>query len=128
MTTYTLPRTGRAPIRFEGDKITMGATATGKREHSITIYMTQAGKFVARIQYLTEWPRETGRDTVFIAGAWPLLVEQLANYRAGDNVTGFPAGEQFRQQEEITKREVQDDYATLLSALFAELNWFEEIY
>ncbi len=127
MTTYTLPRTGRAPIRFEGETLEDMTTANGKREHSITIYQTQAGKLIARVQYLTEWPRETGRDTVFIAGVWPLLVEQLANYRAGDDVTGFPAGDQFRAQEAVTKREVQEAYAALLSSLCEELDWIEEV-
>ncbi len=127
MTTYTLPRTGRAPIRFEGKHIDHIETAEGKREHAITIYQTQAGKLIAQVQYLTEWPRETGRSTVFIAGVWPILVDQLAAYRAGDDVTGFPAGDQFRQQEAITKREVQEAYAALLSSLCEELDWVEVV-
>jgi hypothetical protein len=127
MTTYTLLRTGRAPIRFEGKPLAQALTPFNKRQHSITIYQTQAGKLIARVQYLTEWTRETGRDTVFIEQTWPILVEQLAAYRAGDDVTGFPAGEQFRQQEAITKREVQEAYAALLSSLCEELDWIEEV-
>ena len=127
MTTYTLPRTGRAPIRFNGHQIAERITPEGKRQHAITIYKSQAGSLIAIVQYLTDWPRETGRDTVFIEQAWPALVEQLASYRAGDDVTGFPAGEQFRQQEAITRREIQDNYDSLLSTICEDLDWVEEV-
>jgi hypothetical protein len=127
MTTYTLLRTGRAPIRFEGNTIKEMHTANGKRQHFVRIFQTQAGKLFANVMYASDWPRETGRDTVFIEQTWPILVEQLAAYRAGDDVTGFPAGEQFRQQEAITKREVQEAYAALLSSLCEELDWIEEV-
>jgi hypothetical protein len=127
MKRYKLPRTGRAPIRFEGDLIASAGTPDGKRQHAIGIHQTKAGKLIAHVIYATEWPRETGRDTVFIEQAWPALVEQLASYRAGNDVTGFPAGEQFRQQEAITRREIQDNYDSLLSTICEELDWIEEV-
>jgi hypothetical protein len=127
MKRYKLPRTGRSPVRFEGNEIANRITPEGKRQHAITIYKTQAGNLIACVQYLTEWPRETERDTVFIEQAWPALVEQLASYRAGNDVTGFPAGEQFRQQEAITRREIQDNYDSLLSTICEELDWIEEV-
>lgn len=125
---YTIDRTGREPLDFTGDELGTWVTDEGgKRKHIITLFRTQGGKLVAQVGYETEWPRESNRSSAHYSDDWKDIVAWLSAYKAADDVTGFPAGEQFRANEERVKREILEQYQILVSKVCEEMDWTEKI-
>lgn len=130
MEQITLERTGREPLAFTSD--VEGGTwwrtdEGGKRKHSISIFVSTGGKLVAAVNYETEWPRESNRSSAHYSDDWKDIVAWLSAYKAADDVTGFPVGEQFRANEEKVKREIIDQFKNLVSEVCMDMNWVEEI-
>lgn len=126
---YTIDRTGREPLAFTSDNSgTWWRTEGGeKRQHIISIFVTKGGKLVAAVNYETEWPRESNRSSAHYSENWKDIVVWLSAYQAADDVTGFPAGEQFRANEERVKREILEQYQILVSKVCEEMDWTEKI-
>lgn len=126
-TTYTLTRTGREPVRFNGWLLWDGATDLQKRAHVLALYQSVGGKMILEIRYETEWPRERDRGTVTVCDSMEQVLSALAEYDPEGDVTGFPDGEQFRGRENEIKRAVVDSYERLVSDMCVEMEWVEHV-
>jgi hypothetical protein len=65
MTRRTIPRSGAAPLAFDGAAIASDTTRahdgpTQNRWHDASVYRTAAGKYVVAVSYNTCWQGELG--------------------------------------------------------------------
>lgn len=105
MTTHTLPRSGGAPLRFEGDKLGEQTTRVSSgfrnnRWHELTLYRKADGRLVLAIAYRTCWQGEEPRDDVLLADdadELDSLVREYAGVLAGRHVT-VPPGDVEKKQ------------------------------
>lgn len=112
MPTYTLPRTGAAPLRFAGDLLADVSTHNGdrgrfQRWHEIAVYQTEAGKFVLWIGYQSDF--EQGRDvqTATVCDSPDAVRLALAEHDPLARFIGYSSGRQFDERQDRVKRELQ---------------------
>lgn len=134
MNAYSLERTGKAPLNFEGEQLA-GASSPPHltRQHSVNVYRTKAGSFVVAISnWSTYKPRNRPPDPAhhfaFTCDSADQVPKILSDYREQirDVVTGYPEGvDGYAKKQARLFREVFEDYDAQVSSvldnpLFAE--------
>ena len=76
------PRTGEAPLAFEGELLAeaSGRLVGGKgrnRWHGVEVYRTAGGKYVLAIAYRTQWQGEQDHREAVVLGSLDEAAEQL---------------------------------------------------
>lgn len=130
--TYTLPRTGAAPVRFVGEQIAgddnQATNGPGQsRWHDLAIYRADSGRWIAAIGYRTRWQGEMGRNTVLVADSPGEVARMLAAHDPTTAVAGFPPGEQFAERQARLLADVRARYESLVSAVLADADITEEV-
>ena len=69
MPEFSIPRTGRSPLRFNGEMLAEATSRTPSQKkkqswHEIRTYQTPKGKFILEIAYRSDFRREPGASTV----------------------------------------------------------------
>lgn len=122
MKTYTIPRTGDAPLKFAGRVISESGDQTNDatRWHEITIYETD-GEFVAHVQFRTRWDNESDASSAF-HGDPREVVAWLKSYDPLSRFVGPPADHPKRKliESQITQQYEQAVSAVLSDDRFAE--------
>lgn len=95
METFTLRRSGRAPLRFTGELLveSSGRHIRGQEQnrwHNIAIYRDGDRRLFAHVAYRTTWAGETDRDDIFDALTVNDLEIELAGYNPTAYVVGYP--------------------------------------
>ena len=120
-----LNRTGDRPLEFEGELISRADTriVAGKehnRWHELAIYRIDSGQLVAFVGYRTKWKGEVDRDDIHICKG---PAEALEFFRFADTLIGFlgyPPGEQFKEKQARTERELTQRYDAAVSIVMAQ--------
>lgn len=124
-TKITLPRTGDAPVTFEGELVAEQParfTDDRQRHHKLAVYRTRDGSLVLHIHYQTDWKGEEPDDVV---GVWqgPRAAHDLAQYlRDYDptcRVAGYPPGPGFREKQERLLFDIAHRYEAQVGRLLA---------
>jgi hypothetical protein len=131
---YTLRRTGRKPIRFDGWQLVeaVGATVAGHVRHDLNVYQTVQGSYVVELIVRREMPdyqdlyRVKTFEDLSAAAAW------LEAHPAGDDVpipdglanldTALPWAVLHSVQLRQCIDRIEADYHALLSEVFAALD------
>ena len=111
MQTYTIRRTGQAPLRLRGEIIAEAGSSpdrahprwsgsTGRWEE-VTIYRTAKGKYVAAIKYGTLWQGETDTFDAGVFGTLAKAVEWL-QYKLSNRVFDWLI-------EKLSQEEIAED-------------------
>lgn len=103
MTTYTIKRTGLAPLTFKGDRL---ASVSGQylfgRENNrwweLEVYRASNDEFVLRVSYLTIWQGELPHHEVCVCDSPKQLARSLSDYR------GFVSTVRMGLDEEAMKK------------------------
>jgi hypothetical protein len=132
MKQYTLQRTGKGPLTFEGALVAESdppplppkkpdKRPTRRRWHYLAVYRTKAGAYVVQISYRSEWPLDLGHDlAVIVEGdARRGVVQAFAAYDPTEHVRGFPPGAQFAERQEALLRDIEAQYRKQVSEILS---------
>ena len=126
----TVPRTGRAPLRFAGDlfRSADGFRLAGRernRWHEIEIYDLGSDHgvntaFVVAIHYRTKWQGELGHDAAEAVTGGAEVRRVLTNYDPLAHLGGFPSGAAYAERQAKLEAEVRAGYEALVSEVLAD--------
>ncbi|WP_447978134.1 hypothetical protein [Candidatus Nitrospira bockiana] len=132
MTSYKLPRTGQAPLAFEGEELARsdGRWANGveqNRWHTLAVYRTDGGNYVLAIHYRTQWQGEQHDDRAIVLGQDAhRLAEELERYDPTTVVQGFPPGSQYAEKQRRLLESIERRYRQQVSELLSKVPGAEE--
>lgn len=132
MEKYKLARSGNAPLVFEGEKIASedGRIYAGQeqnRYYNLTLYRTSKGQSVLRIEYCSQWQRESNIDQVEIFPAVRDVVLFLQKFDPLGNLQGFPPGQQFSERQKRLEQSLRVRFHQQVRDLLMEVEGAEEI-
>lgn len=119
--TYTIPRSGDAPLSFVGDVITDidGEYVNGQEQtrwHAIAIYRTEENTFVAHVGYHSKFRGEASRDTAAAVATAPEVVSFLRSYDPVADVQGYPPGPAHAEKQQRLVDDIRRRYQGQMSA------------
>ncbi len=129
MPQFTLNRTGKPPLSFEGELIAEGKSPSHRRHlanseakahwFEITVYRTTGGLLVGHIAYrwAGELFREIDQDVTHVESDIPKLMAEMGKFDATACVGGFPHGSEFKSKQEKLMRAVAEDYKLLTTSI-----------
>ncbi len=135
---YTLPRTGDAPLAFQGRFIARASsqqppTKKGRSElethwHELALYLTTAGTHVAAISYRSTWPGELD-DHCARVGTLTDCLRWFREYDPTGPVRGFPRphGPSFARRHAALLQQVEHGFDAALSALLTGMGISETV-
>lgn len=124
---FILIRTGDIPLYFEGAVLDAASTLDlltdkKRRWHWLTIYHAiDADKFVAYVQWRSDWSGELPVDTCLIGGSLVDVAEQLKAYDPVQHLIGYPDGAQFKRKQERLEQTIAAQWNAMLSGVFYKL-------
>lgn len=124
MTRRTIPRSGAAPLAFNGDAVASDTTRahdgpTQNRWHDATIYRTAAGKYVVAVSYHTCWQGELEHDYADVADSPDQVPRLLAGYDPLGPVTGYPAHPAYDAKRARMAKDLTLAYQAMVGRLLA---------
>jgi hypothetical protein len=127
MANIRIARTGLPALAFDGELLAEsgGKVAAGKEQnrwHSLALYRTAGGRYVATVEYHTQWQGELDHTVAEEIG-----LESVADWFRGYNPTshcqGFPRSPAYAERqahlEGWLRQRYEDAVGTLLSAVEA---------
>ncbi len=125
MAVYTIPRTGDAPLRFEGTLLAAidGVCVNGKEQdrcHELDLYQSVQGDYVLVITYSTRWQGEEGHSTVVICPLPDDVVTALRLYDPRRVVAGYPPGKAFEERQARLLADISRRYQSQISQLLGQ--------
>lgn len=139
--TFTLTRTGAAPLRFQGRLIAENdgerqAGSEHNRWHELAIYQTSGGRYVVRIAFCTRWEGELHHDIAEIVDAGKdtggdhdhaeTVAEILQSYDPMAHVGGYPSGTGYEDRQRRLDRDIRARYAAQVSEILAGGDFAED--
>lgn len=122
MDTFTLTRTGDAPLQFAGDLIASagGAGHNRNRWHTLTLYRRADApdQYVLQIAYGSQWAGEL-EHTLVESGTMAHLRDTLRGYDPTAHLLGYPPGPQYAEKQARVARELRLAYQHAVSELLA---------
>jgi hypothetical protein len=123
--TYSLPRDGDLPLRFDGERI---ASASSRRRdgpgqnrwHELALYRTGGGRFVLAATYRSCWQGEDDRHWVTHADAIGAVRDAIRSYPAVPPGVGYPPGESYAEKQARLEGDLRRRYDQVVSELFRE--------
>jgi len=131
MQTYTLRRTGEAPLEFEGELLALANSRQpeglrNNRWHELALYRSESGYYLVEVVYRTQWQGELDHHQVAVcvdAGGVPNVLQRWDPCR---HVDGYPPGEQYADRQARLISALTAGYQMAVSDLLAEAGWTEE--
>ena len=125
-TSFTLPRSGNSPLKFEGRLLTeMDSDHEALRWYTVAIYQTRGGKYVVHVRFHTSWRGESDHDWVHVADSASDVATALRSYDVLPPGRGFPPGYEERQNK--LRAACQRDYDDLVTEVLEEDIFVEAI-
>lgn len=124
MATYTLRRSGDAPLRIEGELL---AESTSKshsghcqnRWHEAVVYGIDGDRYVLAVAYRTVWHGELDYHLAVVLGSPAEVARALRDYDPLAPVSGLPPGEQYAEKQLRLQQAVRAGYERMVSELLA---------
>lgn len=132
MESFTLTRTGLAPLKFQGELL---AEADGERQagrernrwHELAVYRTAGGKYVLKISYRTKWQGELDHDHAESMEKASGVELALRNYDPAKHVGGYPQHAAYAERQAKLLADIRQSYAALVSEVLASDSAFAEV-
>lgn len=131
---YTLTRTGRAPLAFDGETLADASSKwTNGREnnrwHEVAVYRTVGGRYVVAVTYQTQWQGEQDYHWVVEASEPSEVSATLAEF--GDQITepvkGYPVGSAYAERQARLMSDLRQRYDSLVSEVLGADKAFCEV-
>lgn len=129
--TYTLPRSGQAPLRFQGDLLAAsnGQWQSGRdwtRWHELAVYRTARGQYVVQIGYRTRYQGELDHDTAVVVDSAAEVCQALTNYNPAGVIRGYPPGQAYEERQSKLLADVRARYDAQVSEICSAAPEFAE--
>lgn len=126
MQRFTIPRTGDAPVVFEGEHLAEVSTrlAAGRERNrwfEVDLYRTQAGKYVLAIDFHTMWQGEHDTSRVVLCDSPADVRAELTLFNPLEDVGGYPPGDVYAEKQSRLERALFLDWQTAVEELFVGL-------
>ena len=122
---FTLNRTGGTPVTFEGKLLARGQSYHPDekldRGYDLEVYLTQEGRWVARIGFQTRWKTEAATSRCLIAESAPELAAALSSYNPLQDVVGYPKGAQFDGKQKHLTVTLRLKWTSLLGSVLVQI-------
>lgn len=126
MTTYTLPRTGDSPVRFDGVLLAESGSQwfEGRecnRWHELQLFRANTGDdrlWIAHVAFRTRWQGEASRDDVLVASSPAELRRILRDHEPVHDRVGSPQPAHADRQARLVAA-IREQYAACVSAVLA---------
>jgi hypothetical protein len=114
--TYTLPRSGQAPLRFTGALVAQSDNEgnDNNRWYRVTVYESQ-GRYVVHVGYHTRWESETDHDYVGVASDPGEVGKLLSSYDVLPEGRGYPPTQAFEERQRRLRAALQRDFDSIVS-------------
>jgi hypothetical protein len=128
MTTFTIPRTGQAPLRFTGELIAETSTRliAGRERNRwfvLKLYRTGGGKFPLSVAFRTRWEGEHDTDRVVLCGSTADVRIDLSLFQPlGMSIIGYPAGEHYAERQARLEQTLRLDWETAVRDLLGQVS------
>jgi hypothetical protein len=129
---HVLQRTGLTPIRFTGTLVSEGSSKppqgrrnTRHRWHEVAVYATTDGRYVAKVDYLTDWITERPHRSATVCANHADLANFLTNLDPTAYVIGYPDDERYDEKQRRLLLNIELRYQELVSAVL-NLPQFQE--
>jgi hypothetical protein len=132
MTTYTVPRTGRAPLNLTAQAVAsaVGAQHAGrehKRWHDLALYRTARGQYVASVQYHTGWRGELGHAVAEVFDNLAGALRWLEGHDPTSYVAGFKPLPVYKKRQAALLADIRARYLDRVSAILSQLEVEERV-
>ena len=132
---FTLPRTGKPPLRFQGEFVAEASSHIGvnggplqNRWHEIALYRTAAGKLVWSVTYRTRWQGEYDHHTVGVVELEAALIDELTiEYDMLAHYAGYPAGDAYADRDRRQRDAIRLGYERAVAEVLAAADISEEV-
>lgn len=135
MATHTIPRTGNAPLKFDGELVAMSVPAAelekkgkdAKRWHELSLFRTSTGKYVLVISYRVEWKGEFDHYYAEVIPDIQSTIRAIQVYDPVAHVIGYPPGQQYAEKQARLLTELRQRFATQVSELLGRDEFAEVV-
>lgn len=125
---YTLRRTGKPPLRFQGELLAEeeGDGRDRTRWHSLRVYRTAGGRYVLHIEYTTRFQGESDYCAAWVLEDAVAVGKKLTEYDPTAHVAGFPPGEHYAEKQARLLADIRRRYEAQVSEILASDPGFAE--
>jgi hydroxymethylpyrimidine pyrophosphatase-like HAD family hydrolase len=121
---YTIPRSGRAPLAFDGCLIAHddGQTVNSQRQtrwHVIDIYQTSDGKYALVVEYHTTWKGEANHTDAGKYSTPEEVTRALEAYDPVKHVQGWPVGKTYEDRQKRLLAEVRSRFKAQVGSVLS---------
>ena len=132
MKRFTLPRSGQAPLTFNGELIASseGQQLAGRdraRWHDLAIYRTTDNRYVVGVSYQTIWQGEIGYDIAEVAENPAAVLRVFRSYNPIVKVWGYPPGPNYADRQKALLAELVLAYESQVSIVLNGPEFAESI-
>jgi len=132
MAEFKLRRSGRAPLKFNGELLAEASSRSEKKSnrktsgHLVRIYRTAAGKYVLQIEYGSDYRQETPAWTAEVCDKASDVRSMLETYDPALDVTGYPPEPSFAARQKILLDETRRRFSAIVSEILESDDDFAE--
>lgn len=129
METFKLNRSGKAPLKFNGELITESSSSdhNSTRWHEISVYKTDSKKWVVAVEFVSRWQGEASKDTVEYFNNPQDIAKYLEEFDCLDGLLGFPAGEHYADKQAKLEKDIKTRWGSLISEILGNIPGSEEV-
>jgi hypothetical protein len=131
-TSYLLPRSGQAPLKFTGEKIASseGRIQNGRdhnRWHDLTVYRTAAGAYVVQIEYRTQWQGECEHAEAIVCSDAAGVEDVFRVYDPAQHCQGYPSGAAYDDRQARLVQDLRARYEAQVSEVLTGEEFAEKL-
>lgn len=129
METFKLNRSGKSPLKFNGELITESSSSghNSTRWHEVSVYKTDSKKWVVAVEFVSRWQGEMSKDTVEYFDNPQDIAEYLEKFDCFDGLLGFPASEHYADKQAKLEKDIKTRWDALVSEILSEIPGSEEV-
>ena len=132
MAEFKLRRSGRAPLKFNGELLAEASSRAEKKTnrkaswHEIRVYRTAGGKYVLQVEYNSDYRQETPAWTAEVCDKASDVRSMLETYDPTLDVTGFPPEPSFASRQKTLLDETRRRFSAIVSEILEADDDFAE--
>lgn len=132
METFTLDRSGQAPLQFTGELLSESdglrqANKEHTRFHNVSIFRTQGGKYVLHICYETRWQGEVGYSwAVTLSQPWH-VAKAIEEYDPTSHVAGYPPHPTYEKRQQRLLEDIRSRWQQQVSDILCDDRFAEKV-
>ena len=127
-----LPRSGRAPVQFNGELLAQASSRQSlhsekqhKRWHEITVYQTDSGKYVVHVAFRCDNRYDAPHDDIEVCATPADVVSYLSTYHPTAYIRGWPLP-QHKEHDARLRQGLTDNFEAIVADVLCLYDVFAE--